>query len=482
MKFFLRYIETYKQMSIVKKSVIWYTIAAILQKAIAFMVTPLYTRILTDAQYGLYSVYQTWLQLVSVIAVVALDRCMTVGFMKYEEDRKGFLSSIQLLMTFTTAMFLVVVLGFKKIFLGLFGLSQSIVTIMFIVALLQNAVSNWTWYQRYTYNYRKLTFFSIVFSIVSQGAALFAVLGLPGFNKGEILIFSIAAITIVIYGFVYINVFLNGKKGYKKDYWAFAIPYSISIMPHALAQIVLSSSDRIMIDKLCGRTDAAHYSVTYSAAMVLNTIMMSANSAIQPWFFEKIKDKNFSSIDKMVNVYISVIAAIAVIVSAFAPELLMLLAPSSYQSAAWIFPAVAVSVFYYALFLCFANFESYYEKPIYFSVATITGAVVNVILNFVFIPAFGYIAAGYTTLVCYMLFALMHYIFMRKVCKEKIGGVKIFNIRFIVGLSVTLTISSVGVTVLYSHPVLRYGILSVISASCLIKRKVVICWIKSRLE
>ena len=46
----------------------------------------------------------------------------------------------------------------------------------------------------------------------------------------------------------------------------------------------------------------------------------------------------------------------------------------------------------------------------------------NLLLNRLFIPRFGYIAAAYTTLVCYLLQAAIDYWAMRHVIREKIYG------------------------------------------------------------
>ena len=58
------------------------------------------------------------------------------------------------------------------------------------------------------------------------------------------------------------------------------------------------------------------------------------------------------------------------------------------------------------------------------------------ILNFIFIPAFGHIAAGYTTLICYILYALMHWFFMRRTLKKHIGGIAVYDTLFIAKLSI----------------------------------------------
>ena len=452
----------YRPLSVTQKSVIWYTIAVMIQNGILFVVTPLYTRLLTDSQYGVFSVYQSWQQIVSIIVILSLDRCITVGFMKFPNQRKEFLSSVQGLMTLLVFIFFIFVCFCSNILEQVIGLPIYIINTMLIVALMNNTLANWSWFQRYQYSYIKLAVVTIFSTIFIQVTAVVTTYLLSLKCKGEVLVMSMSVARILIYGAIYISVFMKGKVFFEKKHWSFALSYSVAVVPHALAQIILNSSDRIMIDKMCGREDAAYYGVTYAAAMVLNIIVTSISSAIQPWFFERIKQKEYSDIRKQTNLLLLFAACLAVSVSLFAPEILGIMAPISYRKALWIFPAVAAGVFFNGMYLCFANFESYYEKPFYFSIATTVGAAVNVLLNYLLIPLFGFVVAGYTTLVCYMLFAVMHYAFMRKVCKEKIGGVKVFDIRFILLLSMAVIVLTLGVLLLYHIQMLRYLLIACI--------------------
>lgn len=451
----------YTSLSITQKSVIWYTLTSIIQNGILFLITPLYTRLLTDSQYGIFSVYQSWQQIISIVAILSVDRCITVGFMKYQDQRKEFLSSVQALMTVLVFLFSIPICLFVVPIQRIMGLPITIILAMLLVALMNNTLANWSWLQRYNYSYRKLAVVTIFSTVMMQILALMAIIFLPFENKGIILILSMTAVKILLYGIIYFSVFMKGKIFFNKEYWNFALRYSIAVIPHALAQIILNSSDRIMIDQMCGRADAAYYGVTYSAAMVLNIVITSISSAVQPWFFNRIKEKDFVSIKKQTNLLLLVSACLSIGVSLFAPELLAILAPESYKSALWVFPSIATSVFFNSMYLYFANFESYYEKPHYFSIATATGAVTNVILNYILIPKFGFFIAGYTTLGCYILFTIMHYLFMRRVCCEKLGGIRVFDMSYIIKLSVVTIGLSLGVTILYGATVIRYILISI---------------------
>lgn len=476
----LMFKNKYDELSLSKKSVIWFTLATIIQNGILFLVTPIYTRMLTGDEYGVYSVYQSWQQIISIISILALDRCITVGFVKFSNKRKEFLSSIQTLMTVLVFIFSMIVCIFPTFFEKIINLPMYIIIMMFFVSLMNSSLANWSWLQRYNYNYKELTFVTISTTIIMQLVSLFCIYFIPFDNKGILLIVALSGARLMMYGIIYVSVFIKGKKIYNKEYWNFSLKYSIAVVPHALAQIILNSSDRIMIDKICGRSDAAYYGVTYSAAMVLNTIATSISSAVQPWYFEKIKNRDYTSIKSVTNNLLLFSATLSIVISLFAPEILSIMAPPDYKAALWVFPSIAASVYFNSMYLYFANFESYFEKPIYFSIATSTGSIVNVILNLIFIQIFGFIAAGYTTLFCYILFAIMHYIFMRKVCKEFLGGVQIFDLKFILILSILVIFATLGIVLLYHNILLRYILIIIFIVLLFVKKNLFLEHIKNK--
>ena len=89
-------------------------------------------------------------------------------------------------------------------------------------------------------------------------------------------------------------------------------------------------------------------------------------------------------------------------------------------------------------------------------VSSIIAAVLNVVLNFIFIRMFGYYAAGYTTLVCYIVYSVGHYSFSKIVCQKHIHGQKLFETEKIVSIAVVLVLCAIGVNFLYAYRMLRF--------------------------
>ena len=99
-------------------------------------------------------------------------------------------------------------------------------------------------------------------------------------------------------------------------------------------------------------------------------------------------------------------AVMCVCCTLFAPEIMMVLAPSSYSSGVYVIPPVAVGVFFTAVYSIYMRIELYYKQTFFSTIATTIAAALNIVLNYIFIRMFGAVAAGYTTMICYAAFAL----------------------------------------------------------------------------
>ena len=116
----------------------------------------------------------------------------------------------------------------------------------------------------------------------------------------------------------------------------------------------------------------------------------------------------------------------------------------------------------------------YYEKSFIAMQASIIGAVVNIILNFIFIPIFGYIAAGYTTVFCNLIFVVMHYRGMKKVLDEQGISENVYDIKMIIAISAIMFVFTALVLFLYKNIVLRYFVIAFVLIMIFIFRKKII--------
>ena len=90
--------------------------------------------------------------------------------------------------------------------------------------------------------------------------------------------------------------------------------------------------------------------------------------------------------------------------------------------------------------------------------ASCCSAVVNIILNYIFIRYFGYIACAYTTMFCYFLFCIVHYYYLKKLCRDELGGIQLFNIKWIFLIAFIVTVVGLSEMLLYDYLMVRIAL------------------------
>jgi O-antigen/teichoic acid export membrane protein len=139
----------------------------------------------------------------------------------------------------------------------------------------------------------------------------------------------------------------------------------------------------------------------------------------------------------------------------FAPEIINIMAGKEYDEAKWVVAPVAMSLlllFYSQLFI---NVEFYYEEKRSLVFASIGSMIVNVVLNFIFIPQYGFVVAGYTTWCSYIIFAYANYYAMKKIFNKKNIEDNLYNYKALIGIMVIFTVLGFVGVALYKFLVIR---------------------------
>lgn len=467
-----RLLIKYRNLSAPMKASLWFAVCNILQKGIVYFSTPIVIRILPTDQFGEYTVFQSWYQIVSVFATLNLSAGVyNNGLTKFNADKKRFIGAMQGLSTSTTALLLVFFATMPQFWESLLKLNGLLILGMFVQMFFEPAFLFWAAEQRYMYKYSSLVAVTVIMTLGSTIAGILAVLYIE--CKAETYILSFVAVHTLIGICFYINNLRKGRIFYDSKYWKYALKFNLPLIPHYLSMTVLNQSDRIMIGAMVGKAEAGIYWVAYTTAMLMTIVTTAINNSFIPYTYKSLKAKNYKDIKGISNSLLMIVGSGCIGAMAFAPELIKVFAEAEYYDAIWAMPPVAASAYFMFLYPFFANIEFYYEKTKFIMIASCVGATTNIVLNYIFIGLFGYLAAGYTTLICYILFAFAHYLFYKKIIREEIQTVKgLYDIRFILFFSLLIIVAMIGITLVYNNLLVRYIILIslVIVAICNRKR------------
>ena len=463
-------LKKYRGFPIAVKASMWFLICSFMQKAISIITTPVFTRLMSTAEYGRFNVFTAWQGIITIFVSLNLSwGVYNQGLVKYEPDRKVFSSSMQGLTLLLISAWTIIYLLTRSFWNSLLSLNTVQILAMFIIIWTTACFEFWSSEQRVDLKYMKLVKITLIASIFAPVSGIALVM--LSQDKATARIMSLAITGMVVYTGLFIKQIREGKKLYSKKYWSHALAFNIPLIPHYLSQTVLNSADRIMIERMVSAETAGIYSLAYSIALIMTLFNTALMQTISPWIYKKIRDEEVEDISKIAYPALIFIAIVSILLIAFAPEIVTMFAPESYIDAIWVIPPIAMSVYFMFAYDLFAKFEFYYEKTKLISFATVMGAFLNIVLNYFFIGKFGYYAAGYTTLVCYIIYAIFHYIFMRKVCSEQSDGKQPYKNIVLIKITIVFMLFGFMFLVLYNLSILRYIIILLFSLFLFVKRK-----------
>ncbi len=459
----------------------WFMVCSFMQKGISSITTPIFTRILTTEEYGQYNVFNSWLGIITVFVSLQLASGVYMqGLVKYEDRRYEYASSMHGLTMLLVVIWTVIYLLFHDFWNSLFDLTTVQMLAMLLMIWATAAFGFWSSSERVNFRYRKLVLITALVSIAKPALGIFLVLHSE--DKVTARILGLAAVELIGYSGFAISQMIKGKRLCVPEFWKHAILFNLPLIPHYLSTTILNSADRIMIEKMVSAEAAGIYSLAYSISQLMTLFTTGLQQTLEPWRYSKQKEGKQEDIASLAYPTLILVAVLNLALIAFAPEVVTIFAPQEYHEAIWIIPPIAMSVFFIFTYGFFANFEFYFEKTIYIAASTIAGAVLNIVLNYIFIKPFGYFAAGYTTLVCYIVYAMCHYLAMRRICKKQLNNKKVYSVKKLIAITAGFMAIGFALQLTYLNTWIRYAVIAAFLILLIVCRKWIMGTVKQVLS
>lgn len=419
------------------KASIAYIIANCMSKGINLVTIPFFTRVLSLNEMGVTTVFSSWFAILYPIATMSLSAgSVNSAMVEFKENRNQYLSSVLFLSSISSIVLSMILYIVSSVF-SVIMLPKVLLPLIFALFLLQPAMDLWLIKSRYENKYLSVLCISVVTSI---GAGLLSVFCVYFFKKYEKINLGIVRL-YAQYGFLlicclclYIGIFINNHCLYNKKIWTFAFRLSCPLIIHSLAKNILDISDRLMIAHFCGESYAGIYGTIYTISNIPLIFWTAINAALIPYMFEEINQNNTAAMSKRIITVLQLFALIVLFVITVSPEILKLLTSKEYHNTT-VFSVLLLGIFFTALYNIYGNLLLYKKKTIYIMFGTLIALVINILLNFICIPKFGYQAAAYTTLISLIVLCLSQGIFCFICYKKNVLSVFSFLMSSLIFIS-----------------------------------------------
>lgn len=420
-------VKKYSNISIQEKATIWNTVCNAVIRGIQYLLIPIYIRLMSQDEYGIYTISFSWTEIIMIFTSLNMfSTTYSVALTKWH-DKKDEVTSSAVSLLFIWSVFIMAILCTKRGMLeNLLKVSTHSLAYLGLYLLFEPIKLMWCAKQKFLNKYKLLIAVTFIDAMLNL---LIGILFLLQFK--DKVVGAIAAKTIsegVIGVALLCEIFKKSKLLFKWEYWRYMLTANIPLLPYFLALRLLQHLDRIMIQNLINSAEAAIYGFAYSITNTLLIINTSINGTFTPWLFMSLK-KGIRDVKKVYQMLLFGIAGVNIVLILFAPEIVKLLGTNQYAKAAYFIPPLALSSIIIFIYDKFISIELFFEKNKGGILIAIICVLINGVLNYYFIPIWGSVVAGYTTLISYVIFALLHYFYYKRILREKNIQISLFGAK-----------------------------------------------------
>ena len=426
---------------------------------VSFLLLPLYTAKLSTEEFGTYDFFVTLSVFLLPIITLLMEESM-FRFLIDADDLKSKKRTITATIVYTAAGTVIFTI-LAAIIMGIIHYEYAVIFIIFIISNILLGLSNALSRGMGKVNLYSLSNFILgVITIILN--ILFIVtfkLGVNGLLWSNII--ANTATAVIMFYKLHLPQFVS-KKDFSRETLGKMIRYSAPLVPNNLSWVIISLSDRLMLTQMTGADANGIYAVANKFPNIVYTCYGFFSTAWKESAARILKEENksqyYNSIYKDVKFFLK---AIVLGLIAIMPLAFPLLVNKSYNDAYKYIPILIISIYYTNMSNFYGGIFTAYKNTKIMGSTTAVAAVINIVINIIFIPKFGIYAATFSTLISnivvyfYRRYKIMDYIKL----KEK------FNYVFWILLVITL------ITYYKNNMILNIIVFLLVVAYCIFTNK-----------
>jgi O-antigen/teichoic acid export membrane protein len=400
----------------------------VLVKASNMLLLPVYLKLMTVDEVGLFTYILSIIGLFSIILNFGLYLSQTKLYHDYGPEEKKSL-------VFTIFVMLLVFLAVTIVPIYIFRLDEYLVPLIFahkvnyagyrdglftaiLITILSFMLYNFLMTSE---NVRKFQFYNFVKLFLVNSVVIY-LLYMP--HQDGVMIrlnYSYSLELFIFLGFSWFYI-KNMKPRFNFHYAKKALKIGIPAMFSALVGVVYNFSDRFILEKYGAMTDMAVYNIGVQYATILMVIFASFQTVFLPFFFkEKDAAKNFDKTKKIIRKMLLIFAGISVLMFiAFKVVLIMNIIPAKYEPILIILPVLLATQTVQAVIQLLSNYVVYFEIVYIGTIFSIFLSLINIALNLYFIPRFNIMGAAVSSLIVAVISVMLYYYYIKNKCGKTV--------------------------------------------------------------
>lgn len=383
-------------------------------QGIVFFSTPIFTRMLGTSQFGIYSLINSWILILTCVMGLSIHSSIGTGYYAFKDDYISFRNSALLLSSIICLIEVAIVVFARNIISQYLGINSCIIILIAITSFSHYIVN----FAQTAFIYEKKALSNFILSVsLSVSTVVLSIILIDNSNDSEKYmgrVYGVAISYITISIIAWLLLYLKHPVGIVKKYCKYAVVVGSPIVFHSLSQNILGQSDRVMMQFMgISTSEVGIYSLFYSLCMVMSTILNALNNSWCPFFYDDISKNKWKQLNVKCKNYIELFTVLTIGFLLVSREVTYVMADEMYWRGINIIPILTVAVYFTFMYQFPVNFEFYHKKTNIIAFGTVGAGILNIILNALMIPSMGMYGAALATAISYLGLFFAHSIIVK---------------------------------------------------------------------
>lgn len=427
-------------------SIALYLINAVLSAVLGVAINKVFALYIDPTEYVVYSIFVNLFTLsVSVVFMV-----LTNSLLRFYSDYKNnnllpvlYASTIKSLIIIGSVFFILFIILFPYISSSIEDKLYSSLLLLFGILFIPDGIKRISVvFARCQGKVRKQTYANIVEHLVKL-LVFFISFFLIKKSVNSILYGSIVA--VIVSGLMFIDCWqipknllsINTKETSRK-----LLRFGLPLIGVPIVNYLLSASDQLIIMNVCGEYDAGLYSMGYKISSSLFSLLTSflitaSHHKIMEKYDKGQKSETEEFVGKLALLYWIICTPFLIDMVAFPKYVLQILASSQYINSSFVLSVSSLGI----IFCGYINYTNkaweISKKSWIIALFSGIGAIINITLNFIFVPRYGYNAAAVTTIISYLIVIIISGCCGKQYLSIKVGIQSIIKLCIIAVITAT---------------------------------------------
>jgi O-antigen/teichoic acid export membrane protein len=409
-----------------------YGLSSIFGRFLNYLLVPLYTYYFTASEYGVVSEFYAYSGFLSVFLLFGFE----TGYFRFRScNKRAYSTALSFILLLNLSIFTLLITLNNTISSALNYANHSEYICYFVLILTFDAIAALPFAKLRAEN-RALYFASIkIFEILLTVAlSLFFIVLCPKLQTQNISWLHYVYSPEIGVGYIFLaNLIASGSKflflipqlnglsgGFDWQLFKKMARYSLPIVVIGFAGIINEMLDRTLLKYLLPYDTATNlaqlgiYSACYKLSILMTLFIQAFRYAAEPFFFSYAKNSDAKLIYARVLHYFSIFCIFIFLLVTLYLDFFKYFIGEEFRAGLHIVPILLMANLFLGLYINLSIWYKLSDRTLMGAGVSLFGAGLTIMLNFYWIPKFGYTGSAYATLVCYAAMAFLSYFLGQK--------------------------------------------------------------------